>query len=233
MKNNTVHKRGLMSRFTLGFFIVILLLILLVIGLSIFVVKRTEDRVYATIDAPELAPAGAEDKTLIVVLGCGVYPDGSPTPMLRERVNAAVALYKTSPDRFTILMSGDHVSENYAETRTMKRLAVEAGVPETAMLIDRYGLSTYDSIRRVDDQLTKDFDRFVIVSQRYHLYRALYIADSFNLDAVGLDATETRYSGQFMRDLREIPARAKDIVKCLTHPVPARIDPMIAATDYE
>ena len=84
--------------------------------------------------------------------------------------------------------------------------------------MDHAGFSTYESIYRARDIFC--VESVVIVTQKYHLYRALYIADAFEIDAVGVPAAEVRYYGQLYRDAREILARAKDWVYTVTRPKP-------------
>ena len=128
--------------------------------------------------------------------------------MLSDRVQTSIALYEAGfCDK--ILMSGDHKDQYYNEVDPMKEVAVASGVPEEEILIDPLGLSTYDSIVRLA-RLYKG-KRVLIVTQSYHLYRALYVADKVGLNAYGVSADLRSYRGQFKYDLREILARCKDV----------------------
>ena len=139
----------------------------------------------------------------IVVLGCGVRPDGQPSDMLADRIAQGVALYEkgASPK---LLMSGDHSRSDYDEVNTMRNVAVEAGVPADDVFMDHAGFSTYESMYRARDVFGAK--RIVIVSQRYHLYRALYVAERLGLDAYGVSADLRPYAGQEAREVREILA---------------------------
>ena len=156
-----------------------------------------------------------EKADCILVLGCEVRRDGSPSLMLQERLDCAIQLFESGvSDR--ILMSGDHSKNGYNEVKTMKQTAVDAGVDPECILMDHAGVSTYDSLCRA----AKIFGarEVVIVTQQYHLYRALYIARKFGLKARGVACDRTTYRGNWKREIREIAARDKDFLKCLFLP---------------
>ncbi len=160
----------------------------------------------------------------IVVLGCGVRPDGQPSDMLADRIAQGVALYEkgASPK---LLMSGDHSRSDYDEVNTMRNVAVEAGVPADDVFMDHAGFSTYESMYRARDVFGAK--RIVIVSQRYHLYRALYVAERLGLDAYGVAADLRPYAGQEAREVREILARVKDFLTAIVQPPPTYLgDPI-------
>lgn len=151
----------------------------------------------------------------IIVLGAGVRSDGSPSPMLEDRILAGIDLYnKDTSDR--LLMSGDHSTKNYDEVNTMKAYAVKNGVLSEHVFMDHAGISTYDSIYRVREIFQAS--KIIIVSQSYHLYRALYIADALGIEAYGISADQRIYAGQEARELREKAARVKDYVKSIFKP---------------
>ena len=147
------------------------------------------------------------DPEVILILGCGIKANGEPSDMLEDRLKTGIALYQTGVAP-KILLSGDHEFDDYNEIAVMKRVCLEAGVPEEAILCDRYGLSTYDSIVRAAEVF--GLERAVIVTQKYHLYRALYISEKLGMECVGIDADIRRYRLQWYRELREVLARCKD-----------------------
>jgi vancomycin permeability regulator SanA len=112
-----------------------------------------------------------------------------------------------------LLMSGDRTDEYYDEVRVMTAYAVDAGVPEGSVVQDPEGYSTYESMYRAAK--VYGVRKMVIVTQRYHLYRALYIARELGIEAYGVAAEDIRYSGQTKRDVREILARCKDVFKVM------------------
>ena len=117
-----------------------------------------------------------------------------------------------------IIMSGDHGRKNYNEVGTMKQYAVEAGVPSSDVFMDHAGFSTYETVYRAKEIFGAK--RVIIVTQKYHLYRALYIAKSLGLDAVGVDSDLETYRGQLKRDVREVLARCKDFATSIIKPKP-------------
>ncbi len=145
----------------------------------------------------------------ILVLGCAVHGDGTPSPMLKDRVEKGIELYQAGMSE-RLLMSGDHANDSYNEVQVMKNIAVGAGVPEEAVVLDHAGFSTYESVARAKNVFGAK--RILIVTQEYHLYRALYIAQEIGLDADGACADGQDYAGQWMRNLREAAARVKDFL---------------------
>ena len=187
------------------------------IGIAVAVINGI---VIGTTSSRILSPEAAAQLTeidCILVLGCAVKPDGQPSHMLEDRLKRSVALYEASAAP-KLLMSGDHGQINYDEVTVMKRYAVDAGVPQNDVFMDHAGFSTYESIYRAKEIFQAE--RIIIVTQKYHLYRALYIARQFGLEAYGVDADYRTYSGQMARDVREVLARVKDLGICLFKPEP-------------
>lgn len=150
----------------------------------------------------------------ILVLGAGVR-NNTPSPMLKDRLDVAIELYKKkiAPK---IIMSGDHGRKNYDEVNIMKEYAIKEGVPSENIFMDHAGFSTYESIYRVKNIFKAK--KIVVVTQKYHLYRSLYIAKKLGIKAYGISSDERIYVGQFKRDIREIIARNKDFIKCIFKP---------------
>ncbi len=153
----------------------------------------------------------------ILVLGCGVYDDGTPSPMLVDRLKVGIELYKKGAAP-KIIMSGDHGGDDYDEVNVMKRYAIEAGVPSEDIFMDHAGFSTYESVYRAKEIFLAQ--KIIIVSQEYHLSRALAIAKELELDAVGVSADLREYSGQQKREIREVIARSKDFIFAKFKPKP-------------
>ena len=194
--------------------IFVLLGIILLIGiaalvLNIYTVKSAEKSVF-TADAYK----STDKADCILILGAGVR-NGKPTPMLRDRLLTGIALYENgAADK--IIMSGDHGREDYDEVNVMRAFALEHGVKSEDIFLDHAGFSTYDSVYRAKNIFGAE--NIVIVSQKYHLYRALYIAKKLDMGAAGVSADLNAYGGQFKRDIREIIARDKDFFKCIIKP---------------
>ena len=170
----------------------------------------------AFILTPEEA-ASLEDVDCILVLGCGVWDDGRPSHMLEDRLKQAVALHQLGVSE-KLLMTGDHGRVDYDEVATMKRFAVDAGIASEDVFMDHAGFSTYDSMYRA--MAIFQAKKIVIVTQEYHLYRAIYIARELGMEAYGVAADYRTYSGQSYREMREILARSKDYISCLLKPEP-------------
>lgn len=147
----------------------------------------------------------------ILILGAGVR-GSNPSPMLADRLLEGLDLYKqgVAPK---IIVSGDHGKEYYDEVNVMKNYLVERGVPDTDIFMDHAGFSTYESMARAKEVF--GVERMVVVTQEYHLYRALFICDWKNIEALGVSAGTNQYYGQTVRDIREWLARDKDIFSCL------------------
>lgn len=158
-----------------------------------------------------------EDVDCALVLGCLVRPGGIPSQMLKDRVNGGISLYQLGAVP-KILMSGDHGQKDYDEVNTMKRIAVEAGVPTADVFMDHAGFSTYESMYRAKEVFQAD--KIVIVTQKYHLYRAVYIARKMGIDAYGVNSDPWAYGGQKYREAREILARNKDFLTGIFKPQP-------------
>ena len=171
--------------------------------LSAVVVNTTKKQI------TEVTPEDGYETALI--LGAKVHAGGRLSDMLRDRMDAGIALYRAGTVK-TLLLSGDDSGE-WGEVTAMKAYALQNGIPEEAVLTDGEGYSTYESVCRAADVF--GIEKLVLVTQEYHLHRALYIANDLGLDAVGVSATLHYYSGQFYRDVREILARDKDFVLCL------------------
>ena len=183
-----------------------------VFSVNAYVKNTTKDSIITPERASEL-----EDVDCIIVLGCFVKPSGVPSDMLYDRIKMGNELYlsKAAPK---IIMSGDHGQVEYDEVSTMKAYAVDAGVPSEDVFCDHAGFSTYESIYRAKEIFGAD--KVIIVTQEYHLHRALYVAKSLGIDAYGVSADYRAYAGQIGRDLREILARNKDFITSIFKPEP-------------
>lgn len=183
-----------------------------VLGINLWVTGSVSNRILTEQEA-----AALQDADCIVVLGCQVRSDGTPSHMLEDRLKRSVALYEsgTAPK---LLMSGDHGTDTYDEVDAMKQYAVDAGIPSADVFMDHAGFSTYETMSRAIRIF--EADKIIIVTQQYHLYRAVYIARMLGLEAYGVDADYRNYVGQTARDVREVLARVKDFASCVFKPEP-------------
>lgn len=188
------------------------------LGVNGYVIYKTKDRIITAEEAADY------DADCILVLGCLVKDDGTPSNMLHDRLQRSVELYEAGAGK-KLLMSGDHGQADYDEVNTMKRFAVERGVPSEDVFMDHAGFSTYESLYRAKEVF--GVKKVVIVTQKYHLYRALYIAQSLGLEAVGVAADYRSYTNQIYREVREVLARDKDFVTSILKPKPTYLGEMI------
>lgn len=150
----------------------------------------------------------------IMVLGAGLW-DGEPSPMLQERLDFGIVAYETGCSE-KLLMSGDHGREEYDEVNKMKDVVIESGVFADNVFMDHAGFSTYESMYRARDVF--QVEKMVIVTQKYHLYRAVYNARKLGIDAYGFPADRLNYP--IYNDIREALARTKDFFYCIIQPEP-------------
>ena len=197
-------------------FIVLLCLALIggiaILGINGHVKKSTADQILSPEEAAVLT-----DVDCILVLGCYVHDSGRPSDMLADRLRRGIELYQSGAAP-KLLMSGDHHTPDYNEVGVMKRCAVDAGIPSCDVFMDHAGLSTYESLYRAKEVFCAT--KIVIVTQKYHLYRALYIARSLGIEAWGVPADMEKLHGQITREMREIAARTKDYFGCMLRPEP-------------
>lgn len=190
---------------------IILMIIIAVVTINIYVKSTTRKQIITNNDFSNF-----NDIDCIIVLGAGIWGE-KPSPMLEDRLLEAVKLYKNNVTS-KIIMSGDHGTKDYDEVNVMKEFAIEQGVPSENIFMDHAGFSTYESLYRAKEIFQAK--KVIIVTQKYHLYRALYIANKLGLEAYGVGADPRKYVGATYREFREILARNKDFVKCIFKPEP-------------
>lgn len=197
-------------KFAISFIIIIAII-------NIYMILSTRNRIINKVDTKE------DDVDCIVVLGAGIRQN-KPSPMLEDRLLTAIELYNNgiAPK---ILVSGDHEYNDYDEVNVMKDYLIDNGIPSEDIFMDHAGLSTYDSIYRVKKIFKAN--KVVVVTQKYHLYRTLYISKRIHLKAYGVSASKQKYAFQIKRDIREIAARVKDFFKCMLNPEPTYLGEVI------
>lgn len=191
--------------------IIVIALMLIILGINLYVKSSTKNQIIENNDYSNL-----KDIDCIVVLGAGIWGD-KPSPMLEDRLLQAIDLYQNNVSS-KIIMSGDHGKQDYDEVNTMKNFAIDKGVPSESIFMDHAGFSSYESIYRAKEIFGAK--KIVIVTQKYHLYRALYIANQLGIETYGVGADPRQYVGATYRELREILARNKDFIKCIFKPEP-------------
>ncbi len=188
------------------------LIILIIVGISIvlsinfYVILSTKKQI---VDLSNLK--NKNDYDCIIVLGAGIWGD-KPSPMLQDRLDEAIKLYEEGIAT-KIIMSGDNGREGYDEVNVMKDYAINKGIPSEDIFMDHAGFSTYESIYRAKEIFK--VEKAIIVTQKYHLYRALHIGNKLGINVTGVGADPRKYSGQIFRELREILARNKDFIQAI------------------
>ena len=192
-------------------FLVILLFLIILIGAPrVLMVQRAADKVYSINDSPSARVA--------VVFGAGLTASGGPTRVLKDRVETAVRLYQDGKVE-KLLMSGDNRFIDYNEPGAMKAFALELGMPEEDIVLDYAGRSTYDTCYRAGDIFL--VDEIILVTQRFHLSRALYICNALGIKADGVAADLRIYRGTPYWNIREIPASLIAFIQVhITRPEP-------------
>ncbi len=191
--------------------IAILIIGLIILIINTYVKKSTEKQILKQKEYEKL-----KDVDCILVLGAAVWGD-NPSPMLEDRLLEGINLYNNNVAK-KIIMSGDHGRTEHDEVNIMKDYAIEKGVPSEDIFMDHAGFSTYESIYRAKEIFKAK--KIVIVTQKYHLYRALHIANKLGIEAYGVGSDPRRYVGETNREVREILARNKDFIKCIFKPLP-------------
>lgn len=208
---NAKRNKGCLRRVIeafLGFvFVVALVVVGIPVGINAWVCGSTRGSFEQPAQAQ--AEAGSFDADAIVVLGAGINWDGSPSAILKDRLDVADSLYRAGVAP-KIIMSGDNSDSSYNEVMAMAKYAKENGVSADDIFCDHAGLSTYDSMYRLKNVFS--VQRCIIVTQEYHLYRAVYDARGFGIDARGVPSDLSDYSAKDSYEQREFLARIKDFI---------------------
>lgn len=194
-------------------------------GPRLYALWRTSDDIYSAEDVPE--------RPVAIVFGARVYSSGRLSPMLRDRVSTAVDLYNAGKVE-ALLLTGDNSVIHYNEPEAMRRYALSLGVPDEALVLDYAGFRTYDSCYRARDIFR--VESAILVTQDFHLPRALLLCNELGIDAVGVVADVGPVRGYSTRsilysELREFPATALAVVDLLRRPEPVLGDPLPIVLD--
>lgn len=194
----------------------------LVFGMSVYVTITTSANIAGTdkgngIDQETINECKSIDPQCILVLGCAVWANNEPSPMLKDRMDTAIELYRNGVAP-KLLLSGDNSMKEYSEPDCMLAYALKQGVPAEDIFLDFAGFSTYDSIYRSKAVFRADI--LVVVTQKYHLFRALKISDALGITSKGVASNQQKYTKRYFREVREVLARDKDLIKGILKPKP-------------
>ena len=197
--------------------VLIIIAAVLVTGISAYVTQSVKGDIAGVDSGSGISEAEAEacksiDPQCILVLGCAVWSDNEPSPMLKDRLDTAIALYKAGVAP-KLLLSGDNSIVEYSEPDCMLKYPLAQGVPPEDIFLDFAGFSTYESVYRSHAVFMAD--RMIVVTQKYHLFRALKACKALGIEAKGVASNQQKYAGRFYREAREVLARNKDLFKGL------------------
>ncbi len=214
--------RGSMKRLIKSFILIITAGVLVTLGLSAYVTQSVAGDLAGTDAGSGISDAVVEEcagiePQCIVVLGCAVWADNQPSPMLKDRLDTAIELYRRGAAP-KLLLTGDNSIVEYSEPDCMLAYTLAQGVPAEDIFLDFAGFSTYDSIFRAHAVFRAD--RVIVVTQKYHLFRALKLCKALGIEARGVASNQRKYAGRAAREAREVLARNKDLVKGLLRPDP-------------
>ena len=200
-----------------------ILFILAVIGFLILITSRlvtglyARPRIYSAQDVP--------NRRVAIVFGAGLLRNGIATPVLQDRVQTAANLYFSGKVE-KLLMSGDNRFVDYNEPAVMRQVALSLGVPEDAIVLDYAGRRTYDTCYRA--KVIFGVSEAILVTQAFHLPRAIYLCNKLGVDSVGVEADQRVYrkSSVLYWNTRELLASAAALWDVnISHPVPVLGDP--------
>ena len=191
---------GLVLKLVLG----VVVLAAAVVGACNYAVIHTSEK-----NIVSLQSASDYNADAIVVLGASVFEDGTPSTILKDRLDDAVLLYgeNAAPK---IIVSGDNGDASYNESAAMKQYLVSQGIPSEDIFCDYAGFSTYETMYRAKNVF--GCSKVVVATQTYHLYRAVYDARGVGMDAIGVASDYHTYQQQDWYNVREIAARVQDVV---------------------
>ena len=193
---------GFLFRVLRLIFYLFVFLFLFVVAANLWIVGSTTDRVFSDYN-------NLSNHDVALVLGTShLLTDGNPNPFFSARMEMAALLYKENKVKHFIV-SGDNRTRYYNEPAEMEKALVKLGVPSSAITLDYAGLRTLDSIIRSKEIFGQN--EIIIVTQAFHSFRALYISDYYNIDAVAY-VPENDPSSEQMTQWREYLARAKAIL---------------------
>lgn len=188
--------------------------ILIVLGLKAYIERDTEHLIYEDIS---LVPPAET----VIVLGASVYSDGKLSAILQDRVDTAIDLYiNNKVKRF--LVTGDHIDDDYNEVKAMKNYLIARGIPESRILLDHAGLDTYDSMYR--SHAVFGVDDAIVVTQKFHLPRTIFIAKGLELPYTGFAARSNSYRTTNKIERRELFANFKALYELLLKKEPTTLE---------
>lgn len=211
----------LLKKIILFSVISLVLIIFAVLGVEAIFQRQTENLIYRDISA-------LPSSQTVIILGASVHANGKLSPILKDRVDTAIKLYRNNKiDNF--LVTGDHRSDDYNEVAAMVGYLIENGISEDLIISDHAGLDTYDSMYRAGKLFgIKDA---TVVTQRFHLPRALFIASELGYDYKGFAADQRSYKTEYRLKQREKLANIKALWEVLLKKEPKTLEARLSSKD--
>ncbi|MFA5830122.1 MAG: ElyC/SanA/YdcF family protein [Candidatus Gracilibacteria bacterium] len=204
------------------FFVLFAMVLIFAVGIDINFSMFQQTGAYIYSDLGKV-PA----KPVVMVLGAKVYVGDKMSSILLDRVQTALEIYQAGKAQ-KILLSGDHGTKTYDEVNTMKKYLLDHGVLAQDIFLDHAGFDTYDSFYRARDVF--EVKSMIVVTQAFHLPRAVYIGNAMGIDTVGFVADKQRYQSEFMNNFRESFARVKAFFDVKFYALPKFLGPKIPIT---
>jgi SanA protein len=204
----------LFRKLILAFALFVILSILIIFGLEAYIQKETSNLIYSEITEIPRAKTG-------IILGASVYSDGKLSPILKDRVETAYKLFELNKIE-NFLVSGDHKSDDYNEVNAIENYLLKKGVPPEDIILDHSGFDTYDSMFRA--RAVFDIKDAIVITQKFHLPRSLYIAKNLDADYKGLEAPPMAYTSSETIKRREQLANFKAVWEIFTNQQPATME---------
>lgn len=200
-----------LKRISLLSLLVLVFGLILIWGLNIYILQATNSRTFTSIETLPKAHT-------VIILGASVYSDGTLSPILQDRVDTGLKLYRNGKVK-RFLLSGDNRSEDYDEVNAMRNYLINLGVPDTHIFIDPAGIDTYDSMYRANAIF--EVPSAIVVTQQFHLPRTLFIAKNLGLSYRGYPAESNKYKTEDHLRRREKLANFKALYELVSHHIPA------------
>ena len=183
--------------------IIIGIMIIFSLFANIYMINSTKNRIVSISDV--------KDKSIdaIIILGCKIEDNETPSLMLSKRLDMGIDVYNELKTK--IILSGDNIKDDYNEVGVMKEYLLSSSIPEEDIYLDHAGINTYDSIYRAKNIFNAK--KVVIITQKYHMYRALYLADKLDLEAYGVVANDIPQKFIMLKnEIREMLSRDKNFI---------------------
>ncbi|MFV9482605.1 SanA/YdcF family protein [Christiangramia sp. ASW11-125] len=203
-----------LKKFILFSVIGIVLIIFTILGIEAIFLRHTSEDIYS--DISKIPP-----RETVIILGASVHSDGKLSPILQDRVDTAIKLYRSNKVK-NFHVTGDHRTEDYNEIAAMVSYLRERGIPQNRITSDHAGLDTYDSMYRAGKLF--NIENATVVTQKFHLPRALFISDQLGFNYFGFTADQRAYQTEYRLKQREKLANVKALWEVLTNKEPSTME---------